>query len=81
MMANMYDSQYGRTGGGIMNVVLKSGTNQFHGTAYEFLRRSSLDASTFQNNAIAKPRPTHYLDQYGFGWRTSRFGPVEEGKQ
>jgi Carboxypeptidase regulatory-like domain len=66
VMANMYDSQYGHTGGGIMNVVLKSGTNQFHGAAYEYMRRISLDANTFQNNAIAKPKPTHYLDQYGF---------------
>jgi len=66
VMANLYDSQYGHTGGGIMNVVLKSGTNQFHGAAYEYMRRTSLDANTFQNNAIAKARPTHYLDQYGF---------------
>src|SRR5450759_1448450 len=66
VMANMYDSQYGHTGGGIMNVVLKSGTNTFHGAAYEYMRRISLDANTFQNNAIAKPRTNHYLDQYGF---------------
>src|ERR1035437_7513393 len=66
VMANMYDSQYGHTGGGIMNVVLKSGTNTFHGAAYEYMRRIALDANTFQNNAIAKPRTNHYLDQYGF---------------
>jgi len=72
MMANVYDSQYGHTGGGIMNVVLKSGTNMFHGDAYEYMRRTSLDANTFQNNAIAKARPTHYLDQYGFQFE----GPV-----
>jgi hypothetical protein len=75
IMTNMYNSEYGRTGSGIMNVVLKSGTSKHHGTAYEFLRRTSLDANTFQNNAIvasaANPtggakRPTHYLDQYGF---------------
>ncbi len=54
VMANMYDSQYGHTGGGIMNVVLKSGTNQFHGAAYEYMRRISLDANTFQNNAIGE---------------------------
>ena len=66
VMANMYDSQYGHTGGGIMNVVLKSGTTQFHGAGYEYMRRISLDANTFQNNAIAKPRTNHYLDQYGF---------------
>src|SRR5260370_22601609 len=65
-MANMYDSQYGHTGGGIMNVGMKGATSTFHGSAYEFMRRTPLDANTFQNNAIAKPKPTHYLDQYGF---------------
>ena len=68
VMTNMYNAEYGHTGGGIMNVVLKSGTNQHHGAAYEFMRRTSLDANTFQNNAtrrLAAP-PTHYLDQYGF---------------
>src|ERR1035441_1907074 len=33
---------------------------------YEYMRRIQLDANTFQNNAIGKPKPTHYLDQYGF---------------
>jgi hypothetical protein len=66
VMQNIYNAEYGHTGSGIMNVVLKSGTNSFHGTVYEFMRRTPLDANTFQNNAIAKPRTTHYLDQYGF---------------
>ena len=72
-MTNMYNAEYGHTGGGVMNVVLKSGTNQHHITAWEFMRRTPLDANTFQNNAIAAhqsqggaPRPTHYLDQYGW---------------
>src|SRR5215471_8240650 len=51
VMQNMYQSEYGHTGSGIMNVVLKSGTNTFHGDGYEFMRRSQLDANTFQNNA------------------------------
>lgn len=75
VMSNMYNAEYGHTGGGIMNVVLKSGSSAHHGTAYEFMRRAALDANTFQNNAIpataanpsgGAPRPTHYLDQYGF---------------
>ncbi len=63
---NSYDAQYGRTGGGVFNVVLKSGTNQFHATGWEFLRRKPLDANAFQNNAVGAPRPDHKLDQYGF---------------
>ena len=75
MMTNMYNAEYGHTGGGVMNVVLKSGTNKYHITAWEFMRRTPLDANTFQNNAIVAsatnptggaPRPNHYLDQYGW---------------
>ena len=51
MMTNMYNAEYGHTGGGVMNVVLKSGTNKYHITGWEFMRRTQLDANTFQNNA------------------------------
>jgi hypothetical protein len=63
---NSYDSQYGKTGGGVFNVILKSGTPEFHGVAWEFARRKWMDANTYQNNAIGQPRPAHSLDQYGF---------------
>ena len=75
MQMNQYSAEYGHTGGGIMNVVLKSGTNDFHATGWEYMRRTELDANTFQNNAIpasasnpkgGAARPNHYLDQYGF---------------
>lgn len=63
---NSYDAQYGKTGGGVFNVVLKSGTQDFHFTAWEFMRRRWMDANTFVNNAVGTPRPDHTLDQYGF---------------
>ncbi len=72
IQTNSYDSQYGHTGGGIINVSLKSGTNQLHGTVYEFLRRKQLDANSFQNNAQRLPKDAHYLDQ--FGWQVE--GPI-----
>ncbi|MBI4905824.1 MAG: TonB-dependent receptor [Acidobacteria bacterium] len=62
---NSYDAQYGHTGGGVFNVVLKSGTNDFHATGWEFMRRKFLDANTFQNNSVNAVRPAHRLDQYG----------------
>jgi hypothetical protein len=65
VQTNSYDAQYGHTGGGVVNVSLKSGTNTFHGTAYEFARRNGWDANSFQNNAARAPRTGHYLDQYG----------------
>ncbi len=66
IMTNTYDAQYGKTSGGIINVNLRSGTNAFHGTAYEFLRREPLDATDFRLNARNQPKALHYLDQYGF---------------
>src|SRR6185503_9785547 len=65
IQTNSYDAQYGHTGGGIVNVSLKSGTNRLHGTVYEFARRNAWDANSFQNNAFGAPRFGHYLNQYG----------------
>ena len=65
IQTNSFDAQYGKTSGGIINVNLKSGTNQFHGTAYEFARRNPWDANSFQNNAQGIPKVDHFLDQYG----------------
>ncbi|MDQ6699110.1 MAG: carboxypeptidase-like regulatory domain-containing protein, partial [Acidobacteriota bacterium] len=65
IQTNSFDAQYGKTAGGIINVLLKSGTNALHGTGYEFMRRNSFDANSFQNNARGIPRNGHFLDQYG----------------
>ncbi len=65
IQTNSYDAQYGKTSGGIVNVVLKSGTNRVHGSIYEFARRNAWDANSFQNNARGAPKEGHYLDQYG----------------
>ena len=72
IQTNSYDSQYGHTGGGIINVSLKSGTNNLHGTVYEFARRKQWDSNSFQNNAQKLPKDAHYLDQ--FGWQVE--GPI-----
>jgi hypothetical protein len=80
IMTNTYDAQYGKTTGGIINVSLRSGTNSFHGTGYEFARRNWLDANDFRNKSRGRlangdevaPRVGHYLDQYGFQFE----GPV-----
>ena len=65
IQTNSFDAQYGKTMGGIVNVSLKSGTNQLHGTLYEFARRNQWDANSFQNNSIGKDKVAHFLDQYG----------------
>jgi hypothetical protein len=66
VMTTIYDAQYGKTGGGIINVSTKSGTNLYHGSAYEFLKRPGLNANTFSNNAKGLGRQQTGLDQWGF---------------
>jgi hypothetical protein len=56
VITNFYDAQYGRTGGGIINVSTKSGQNDLHGTAYWFLRRYQLEANNIAANAAGRPR-------------------------
>src|SRR5260221_877905 len=48
---NGFKAEYGHAAGGVMTFVSKSGTNEFHGSAYEFLRNNVLDANNFFNNA------------------------------
>ncbi|MDQ3685801.1 MAG: TonB-dependent receptor, partial [Acidobacteriota bacterium] len=51
IQTNTYDSQFGRTGGGTINVNIKSGGSEYHGSVYEFARRYQLNANSFSNNA------------------------------
>jgi outer membrane receptor protein involved in Fe transport len=60
--ANNFSAEFGRNSASVVNVVTKTGTNDFHGTAYEFLRNDSLDARTVF--AGAEPDPLKF-NQYG----------------
>lgn len=51
VQTNAYDAQYGRTGGGIINVTIKPGGRDFHGTVYDFARRYQWDANSLPSNA------------------------------
>jgi hypothetical protein len=59
------DAAYGHTGGGTANVVLKSGTNDFHGSASEFNQTSALAATPFFTNAAGLPNPVTRYNQWG----------------
>lgn len=60
-----YSARYGRSAGGIISVSIKSGTNQFHGDAFDFFRNTVLDANDFFANLAGKPRPPLHRNIYG----------------
>jgi hypothetical protein len=55
VLTSNYSSEYGRTAGGVVNAITKTGTNGFHGSVYEFLRNSALDARNFFDGATIPP--------------------------
>src|SRR6266699_5378375 len=60
-----YSAEYGRTSGGVINAISKSGTNAYHGDVYEFLRNDALDANDFFSNTNGQPLPTLRRNQFG----------------
>lgn len=73
---NNFTAEYGFAGGTIINVVTRSGTNQFHGSGYEFFRNSVLDANNWFNNASGQPIPA--LKRNNFGGTVG--GPIKKDK-
>jgi outer membrane receptor protein involved in Fe transport len=65
ILESNYSAEYGRNGGGIISVVTKSGTNQWHGSAFEFLRNDAFNANSYFNNALGVPRAVLKRNQYG----------------
>lgn len=57
VQTSLYDATQGRNGGGNVNAVLRSGTNQLHGDVYEFFRNDALNANEYFHNATNQPRP------------------------
>lgn len=58
VMRNNYDAQFGKTGGGVVSIVTKTGTDRFHGVAYGYLRNSALDATPWSGNTYTVCDPT-----------------------
>jgi hypothetical protein len=63
--ASAYQAEVGRAGGGVVNVITKSGTNQVHGSAFEFFRDKGLNANTFTNNRDGRIKPPYHFNQFG----------------
>jgi hypothetical protein len=64
VLTSNYSAEYGKTSGGVVNAITRSGTNQFHGSVYEFLRNSALDARNFFDRSSIPP---FKRNQFGAG--------------
>lgn len=81
VQTSLYPADVGRTGGGVINMVTKSGTNTFHGSLFEFLRNDKFDARDFFNvpqagNPLAGVKPEYRQNQFG----GSIGGPIIKNK-
>jgi hypothetical protein len=65
LLTSNYTAEYGRNGSGIISVVTKSGTNQVHGSLFEFVRNNAFNANTFFNNLNGLPVPILKRNQFG----------------
>ncbi|MCX6607441.1 MAG: carboxypeptidase regulatory-like domain-containing protein, partial [Acidobacteria bacterium] len=73
---NSYSAEFGRSGGGAVNIVTKSGTNQLHGSTYYYHQNTVFNANSFSNNRFGNPRPIVKRNQYGL----TLGGPVRKNK-
>jgi hypothetical protein len=76
VISNNMSAEYGRTGGGVISFISKSGTNEFHGLAYEYVRNTDFDSNEFFQNKAGAPRTAEHINQFGgtFG------GPIKKEK-
>jgi len=84
VLTSNYSAEYGKTSGGVVNAVTHPGTNQFHGSVYEFLRNNALDARNFFDGDIAPFRRNQFGASAGGPIRkdhTFAFGDYEAIRQ
>lgn len=65
VMTNTFDAEYGRTGGGLINLTTKSGSNTLHGSFYDMLRNKVLDANSWINDYNNVPKPIDTQNDFG----------------
>jgi hypothetical protein len=76
ILTNGYNAEYGRAAGGVIDVTLKSGTNSLHGSLFEFLQNTDLNANRWENNLAGVGRPPLQQNQFG----ASAGGPIAKNK-
>jgi len=72
VLTSGFPAEYGRASGGVVNAITRSGTNRFHGSVYEFLRNSALDARPYFNRVTDSPNPPFKRNLFG----ASAGGPI-----
>ena len=65
ILTNNYTAEYGRNGGGTVTVVTKSGTNDLHGSVFDYLRNDAFNANDYFDNELGHPRPVLKRNQFG----------------
>lgn len=76
VQTGQYDASYGRNAGANVDVITKGGTNDFHGSVWEFFRNNVLNANTYFGKANNQPRPVLNQNQFGF----TLGGPIKKNK-
>ncbi|MBV9743725.1 MAG: Plug domain-containing protein [Acidobacteriia bacterium] len=76
VQTNSNSAEYGRYSGGVINISSKSGTNEFHGGAYEYFRNTDLNANLFFANATGQGKAPFHQNQYGLDGG----GPIKKNK-
>ena len=74
--ANAYSAEYGRAGGAVINVVTKSGTNDFHGSVFDYYRDKQLNTNDYINVINGRAKSPYHFDQYGL----TAGGPIVRDK-
>jgi outer membrane cobalamin receptor len=65
IVRNTYEAQFGKTGGGVINLTSKGGSQDYHGTLFEYHRNDELDANSWFNNKFNRPKSEFKRNQYG----------------
>src|SRR3954454_6603377 len=73
VQSNVMSAEFGRYGGGVLNVTTRGGTNVYHGNLFEFVRNDIFGANDFFNNLAGKPNPPFRMNQFG----GSLGGPIQ----
>ena len=76
ILTNNFTAEYGNRSGAVINIVTKSGTNRFHGVAFESLRNEDLNANSWANNYTGLPRA--YLSLQLLRRQSRRSGEKEQ---